>query len=178
MKTSMIIPKELPQYHELKAYARNLPEIDPDAVVAITRLLKVSLDLQAALEANFAMYGLSQGRHTTLMMVAKAYGEGRTTTPAELADMVGVTRATMTGLLDGLERDGFVERRASAADRRMIEISITPAGIRKLEDLLPDHAKRLAAVMAPLSLSEKRSLVRLLMKVAPALSALTAPRVD
>ena len=38
----------------------------------------------------------------------------------------GVTRATITGLLDGLERDALVVRAASAHDRRRLTVRLTP----------------------------------------------------
>jgi DNA-binding MarR family transcriptional regulator len=86
-------------------------------------------------------------------------------TPAELADAAGVTRATMTGLVDTLERDGFVKREPDPADRRTISVRLTPKGEKFLGELLPGHFKLISELMAPLSESERKTLVRLLGKV-------------
>ena len=49
--------------------------------------------------------------------------------PSELGDRLIVTRATVTGLLDSLERRGFVRRSANPVDRRSLLAEITPAGL-------------------------------------------------
>ncbi|UIJ37993.1 MarR family transcriptional regulator [Desulfobaculum bizertense] len=49
-------------------------------------------------------------------------------TPSELASKAGVTRATMTGLLDRLETEGHVTRAQSQEDRRKLTINLTQAG--------------------------------------------------
>ncbi|MFY0408583.1 MarR family winged helix-turn-helix transcriptional regulator [Solicola sp. PLA-1-18] len=46
---------------------------------------------------------------------------------AELADHLGMTRASITVLVDRLERDGMVVRERSTVDRRRVSISTTPA---------------------------------------------------
>ncbi len=55
--------------------------------------------------------------------------------PSELGDRLIVTRATVTGLLDSLERYGFVSRTANPVDRRSLVVDITPAGLRVLKEL-------------------------------------------
>jgi DNA-binding MarR family transcriptional regulator len=71
----------------------------------------------------------------------------------------------MTGLVDNLERDGFVKRAADPVDRRMMRVVLT----RKAEDflarLLPGHFQRMAALMDPLTKEERRTLVTLLDKI-------------
>ena len=44
-----------------------------------------------------------------------------------LSEAVGVTARTITGLIDALEKDGWVERRAHPTDRRATIIALTPA---------------------------------------------------
>jgi DNA-binding MarR family transcriptional regulator len=45
----------------------------------------------------------------------------------ELSDAVGVTPRTITGLVDALEADGWVERRADPGDRRATIVALTVA---------------------------------------------------
>ena len=56
-------------------------------------------------------------------------------TPSELGERLIVTRATVTGLLDSLERTGFVRRSANPADRRSLVVEITPAGLTVVREL-------------------------------------------
>ena len=110
---------------------------------------------------------MSPGRFTVLMLLFdKIAGIPLPQTPAELAEKAGVARATITGLVDTLERDGLVTRRHDSGDRRMMLIHLTPRGQAALEAILPGHFKQMAQQMLPLSESERRTLVRLLSKLA------------
>ncbi len=60
-------------------------------------------------------------------------------TPSRLAELAGLTTGAVTGVLDRLERAGFVERRPDAADRR--SVGVHPVGAR---------AARVLEVIAPL----------------------------
>jgi len=55
--------------------------------------------------------------------------------PSDLGERLIVTRATVTGLLDSLERRGFVERSRNPADRRSLMVEITPDGLVVLQAL-------------------------------------------
>ena len=52
----------------------------------------------------------------------------------ELADRAGVAPPTATRMLDGLARDGFVERRHSESDRRSVLVSLTERGEAAVEN--------------------------------------------
>src|SRR5512135_634372 len=55
--------------------------------------------------------------------------------PSALSERLIVTRATVTGVLDSLERRGFVRRSANPDDRRSLVVEITPAGLEVLTEL-------------------------------------------
>ena len=77
-----------------------------------------------------------------------------------------ITNTERAGVrLDTLVRDAFVKRTADLTDRRMMRVALTPKGGKFIERLLPGHFKRMAALMAPLSQSERKMLVKLLNKV-------------
>jgi DNA-binding MarR family transcriptional regulator len=46
----------------------------------------------------------------------------------DAAEALESTSANVTGLIDGLEKKGFVERRRSRQDRRSIEVGLTDLG--------------------------------------------------
>ncbi len=61
--------------------------------------------------------------------------DGQTMT--ELSKALAVKNATLTRLIDRLERSAFVMRRASKKDRRSIRIYITPEGIEEGDKAKP-----------------------------------------
>jgi MarR family transcriptional regulator, transcriptional regulator for hemolysin len=67
------------------------------------------------LDQRLRPLGLSQGKWRTLMHLSQG---GNKLTQKEIAERMGIEGATLAGLLDRLETDGWVERRGSAADRR------------------------------------------------------------
>ncbi|RRK02736.1 MarR family transcriptional regulator [Opitutaceae bacterium TAV3] len=165
---AFLLLKDLPSYDCLLEAAKTFPDLDPSACEVHLHLLRCG-DLAANVGSSYLQRcNLSPGRFSVLMLLANkcSGGEGPSArTPAELADMAGVTRATMTGLIDTLERDGMVTRQPDPADRRMMSVAITEKGIEHLTTILPEHFRRMAALMSPLGETERRTLVRLLGKI-------------
>jgi MarR family transcriptional regulator for hemolysin len=67
------------------------------------------------LDQRLRPLGLSQGKWRTLMHLSQG---GNKLTQKEIAELMGIEGATLAGLLDRLENDGWVQRRDSAEDRR------------------------------------------------------------
>jgi DNA-binding MarR family transcriptional regulator len=64
----------------------------------------------------------------------------------ELAQMMGVSPATMTGIVDRLVAAGHVTRREDPRDRRVRRIELTAEGTRLMDDMMvagDDHHRRL-----------------------------------
>ncbi len=165
--------KDLPQYECLLAHSRRYPDLDPSAVEAFLHLMRAGTDVFEALTHYFGgKYDISQGRFTVLMLLNR--DPAKTFNPAELAERAGVARATMTGLIDTLERDGFVTREIAHEDRRMMHVRLTPKGTNFLDHLLPDYYRRIAALMGGLAEDERKTLVTLLGKVQLGVPSVTA----
>ncbi|HTH61851.1 MAG TPA: MarR family transcriptional regulator [Paraburkholderia sp.] len=60
---------------------------------------------------------------------------GRARTPFEMSRALSYDTGSMTRMLDRLEKKGFVERRRSSADRRVVELALTPAGQHAAREL-------------------------------------------
>ncbi|MBD2034491.1 MarR family transcriptional regulator [Phormidium sp. FACHB-592] len=157
----------------LQALAARYPELDVASVEACLAFLRATADVQSALEAHLARYGLSMGKFTLLMQLLQVEESGLT--PSECAERSGVTRATITGLLDGLEREDLVERRPWPGDRRMLSVHLTEKGKNLLAQMLPDHFCRTTELMVNLSATEKKTLIRLLQKVQAGTPAMLQP---
>ncbi|MFP2933711.1 MarR family winged helix-turn-helix transcriptional regulator [Pyxidicoccus sp. 3LG] len=172
-------PSESPstRYERLQRLAQRFPQLDASAIETVIKLMKMSHDLSGAYDAHLARHGLSMGRFIVLVRLfsASESGEAPGLTPAELAESSGVSRATMTGLLDTLEKDGLISREDHPEDRRMYTVHLTPKARRLLEGMLPDHYRRISALMAPLSEAERTTLRELLAKVSSGIPALRDP---
>lgn len=172
-----LLLKDLPRYECLLEAAAEFPDLDPSAAEAFLHLLHTGDEVFGVSDRSLAGHNISHGRFGVLMLLwrslqpraAKLLGTDECVpgprTPAELADAAGVTRATMTGLIDTLERDGYVKREPDPVDRRQMSVLLTPRGEKFLMEFLPGHFKAIAAIMAPLTEAERKTLVRLLGKV-------------
>ncbi len=169
--------KNLPRHDCLLEAACRLPGLDPTACGVFLYLLRTGDEAFRVMDDYFSGHGLSEGRFTVLMILMRRAAEGaKTNTPAELAEVSGVTRATMTGLIDTLERDGLVTRLPDAHDRRMMNVQITPKGQGLLDTLLPEHFRRMAFLMADLTEAERSTLLTLLTKILARASEMPSPR--
>ena len=179
-----LLLKDLPRYECLLEAAKEFPDLDPSATEAFLHLLRTGDEAYELTDINLTEHNISHGRFCVLMLLwrgvqpraAKLLGADDSMagprTPAELADAAGVTRATMTGLIDTLERDGFVKREPDPLDRRMMSVRLTPTGERFLHEFLPGHFKVVTELMSPLTEAERKTLVRLLGKVQQRATAL------
>jgi DNA-binding MarR family transcriptional regulator len=80
----------------------------------------------------------------------------------ELAAYLGLDKSTMSGLIDRAERRGLLARGKNAADRRVIDVFITPAGL-ELAELVQEEIRRvLAPATVHLTAEESDQLTRLL----------------
>lgn len=124
------------------------------------------LALASAIDRDCArrlqVHGLSEGRFVILVVLLTA---GEALAPHALAERIGVNRATMTGLLDGLQRDGLIARRRDRRDRRSVKISPTPAGQDLAGRVNDKHASWIANLAADLTTEEQATLQRLLTRI-------------
>jgi DNA-binding MarR family transcriptional regulator len=164
----LLMLRDLPRYECLLEAAREFPDLDPSATEVFLHLLRTGDEAFRVVESHLAQHEITQGGFSVLMALwgnCRNAGGESPLSPAALAERTGVTRATMTGLVDTLARAGLVTRAHSAEDRRMMAVAITPRGEKLLELILPEHFRRRAWLMAPLTEGERKTLVRLFTKV-------------
>lgn len=141
-------------------YRALLPEaekvkVDKNALQACFTLLSVADELFNVCHERLAGHQLSEGRFTVLLLLR----QGAASTPSTLASQANVTRATMTGLTDGLVRDGFVARSGTAGDRRSLNISLTAKGERVLEKVIPKQLQWLESMFSEMTPERRQDFV-------------------
>jgi DNA-binding MarR family transcriptional regulator len=169
---AMVMLKDVPQYECLLERSKRFPDLDPSAVEAFLHLLRTSTDVYEAFSRLMERNNISPGRFTVLMLLFR--NTDKPANPADLADRSGVTRATMTGLVDTLERDGLVKREPDPTDRRMMLVGLTAKGREFIEKILPDYYRRVSALMAHTTQTDRKTLVALMAKVQQGIPAVGA----
>jgi DNA-binding MarR family transcriptional regulator len=155
--------KDLPTIQTLNEHAEKFGKIDTSSVITCLNFLQTSKIVADVFDIHFSRYGLTEGKFTVLMLLLRNSQQGLT--PSELAEKALVTRSTITGLIDGLEKMELVKRGKHPDDRRKMSVFLTDIGEKKLEKMLPNHYKRTANLMSSFSEGEKETFLKLLEKI-------------
>lgn len=168
----MLQLRDLPSTEVLQKFAQRYPQADVSAVATFLHLLRVASDFSVALDECLSRHGLLQGRWWVLILLMRE--DTKISLPSILAEKAGVSRATMTGLLDGLERDNLVQRIYDPVDRRCVSIKLTAAGEAKLDAVMPDYYSRLRQCMQGLDEPSRQQLQRMLTQLHAGIGAFSA----
>ncbi|MGV4986870.1 MarR family winged helix-turn-helix transcriptional regulator [Streptomyces sp. NRAIS4] len=75
-------------------------------------------------------------------------------TAGDLAARAHVTTGAVTGILNRLERAGYVTRRPDPMDRRRVRVAAVPAAVARVEAVYAGHYERLTALFSDYSPEE------------------------
>ncbi len=141
----------------------SLPEgADPEAAkfAAFAQLLKTAGALDRAAADVLSDLDLTAGAFAALLELERVGETG--VAPSDLARRLAVARRTATLYVDILTRQGWADRRAHPADRRMVLASLTPAGHQLLAEVGAAYKRRLAALVGEISPIQAERLRQLL----------------
>ena len=132
---------------------------------AISAVRLAAKRLHHAMERWTESYGLTESR---LQILTCLYFDPDHQMPlGELAEAQNLVPRTITGLIDNLERDGFVRRVPDSADRRSVRAQLTSAGLARIEAMRKDAFQQQAEGtegLTPDQLAELRHLCLLLVQ--------------
>jgi MarR family 2-MHQ and catechol resistance regulon transcriptional repressor len=118
----------------------------------------------ADVSADFrARFGITGRRFTVLRLLYLA--EGRRMSMGTIAANLDIGTNNTTQLIDGLVKDGLVERVAAPDDKRVIYAVLSDAGAELFAYVFPMNAERIMQTWAPLSAKEKQVLIHLLSRL-------------
>jgi len=125
-------------------------------------LLQVISDLVAKRCDRFlsAKYGLTAPQYQ-LLTAAVAQNDS---TLGALSEQLNCSRGNVTGIVDRLERDGWLERERSAEDRRVITVKLTDKGNR-VDEIERDLTQEMAHLAQVWDAPQRRSLSDLLIRM-------------
>ena len=129
------------------------------AMWAVSNLFRATAAIRRHMEANVLAPDRLSWTSFVGLWVLWVWGEMES---REFAQAVGISRPTATGVVTTLEGRGFVRRRKDERDGRMVLVSLTPVGRRKIEGLFPRYNEEEVAVTKQLSPDDQDALARLL----------------
>ncbi len=159
----MFLLRDLPDQDCLQRLKTRYPQMESESIRAIMCLVRTANDVTEGFERFLAKHGLSHGRFAILMYLNR--NPETSVNQTHLAEAYGVSKATITGLIDGLERDTMVERLPDPTDRRASLVRLAPAGREFLAAFLPDHFLAVSRVMSGLDTKDRTKLLELLCRV-------------
>jgi len=137
------------------------PSLNIESVELLIDLIQTTHEVYQEMTSKLSHYGLSQGKFRILLSL---FEHECPLNPSDLADYAGVTRSTMTGLIDGLEQDGFI-RRGTLEDRRKIAIHLTEKGEQLMNTLFPLYVSHATQIMSEMTKEEQDLFTKLLKKL-------------
>ncbi len=81
---------------------------------------------------------------------------------SELSQRLMVTGGNITGITDGLEKEGLVAREVDTADRRVYRVKLTAEGGRQFRQMAAEHERWIIDLFTALSPRQKKQLMELL----------------
>jgi DNA-binding MarR family transcriptional regulator len=133
------------------------------AVELLVSLYRTVDGLAGPQRAGLKAFDLTHAQFNVLRILAGAGPAGHRV--ADIGERLVNREPDVTRLVDGLEHKALVRRVRAEDDRRVVRVSITPAGrrlVQRASSAVEDMAVR---QLAHLSESEQRTLVRLLARV-------------
>ena len=106
-------------------------------------LAAVNRKLRALVDDRARDMGLTLSRARLLMELAREDGPIQ----SDLAGLLDIEQPTLVRLLDGLERNGMIERRAVEGDRRARRVFLTEAARAQAQDILDFLAELRAGIL-------------------------------
>jgi DNA-binding MarR family transcriptional regulator len=81
---------------------------------------------------------------------------------SELSQRMMVTGGNVTGITDGLEKEGLVIREVDAADRRVFRVKLSAEGQRQFRRMAAEHEQWIIELFKGMTVKHKNQLVELL----------------
>jgi DNA-binding MarR family transcriptional regulator len=131
-----------------------------DELSTTDALAQASFLIQATLERRAAERGFSLIQ-TRLLGVLR----DREPTINQLAELLGLDKSSVSGLVDRAEKRGLVTRRPSPTDRRSVQVVLSEAGTRHIAEVAAGFTRDLTELLEPLAAEDRRTLTTLLSRV-------------
>ena len=139
------------------------PGADRPQERAFLALIRTIGLVERVMQPYFARFGISGSQWGAMRTLQRAELEGHAGLRlTDLSERLLIRPPSVTGVIDRLERAGYVARDAAPEDLRVKRVRLTPRGRRLVEQVLAVHARQIDRVLGGLSASDQAELHRLL----------------
>ncbi len=147
----------------IKSIASDIKSLSDDLRFNVSvQLLFSGLLLNKYIDVKASRYGQNRSRLDILHTLITHGGILR---PSDLSKMLLRSRQTITGTIDGLERDGLVQRELNGSDRRTKRVFITKKGLDSVRKSLPSTMEITNTALPELSQEQMQELTTVLRKI-------------
>lgn len=148
--------------HALAAALEMDPATDVDAMGVGFNIIRAANRLQQDLEVSVYRPAGVTGASFRVLFALRSMGP---MAPRDLAHLSSVSSASISSVLNTLERSGFVERVRDQQDGRMVIVHLTATGRAVLARVFGDHNRKESAWTTTLTAAETAILAELLRKL-------------
>lgn len=151
-----------PDQERLNFYGRVYPEVDSHSLYTHVWMRMIAAVMGDAVDQFLGRYEMSSGRFIVLLALEQ---EPEGAKPSKLALDIGVTQATITGLIDGLEKTGFVKRKDHHEDGRACVVTLTDMGRNFMSTVRPQFNRWVGELYTAWTPEEQKQAVELFKKL-------------
>ena len=132
--------------------------------------------LRQAQDPYFSRFGISASQWGILRVLQRAEIKGEAELPLKVVSQrMLIQPPSVTGVVDRLERLGFVQRSSSKTDLRVRHLSLTPQARDLMAKVLVGHSERIQSLFAGLQPQEQAAMLSLLQRLEAHLRTLISP---
>jgi DNA-binding MarR family transcriptional regulator len=146
-------------YKELKL-KQPLASVNHEALLSLVR---TSALMQKLSDRFFSRFGLTDVQFN-ILMILKEHGSAGLS-QQELSEHLIVTKSNVVGLIDRLERSGYVKRMSHPSDRRFNQIVLTPKGTKLELKIEESYFTEFDKMMNALSAPQKKAVIQAMEKI-------------
>lgn len=145
----------------LRQWTDERPDLDGSALSIVGRTVRLARHFERAIQTALATFDLSIGEFEVLAVLRRV-GSPYQLSPTDLYKAVLLSSGAMTNRVDRLEQAGLVMRTPDPNDRRGVLVSLTPQGLKLIDEVIAAHFANVKRLLSPLTAAEQKTLTALL----------------
>lgn len=147
--------------HMMELWRAEAPEAPIAPIEVIARILRAAQHLEHEITRGLSAYGLGN-REFDVLSALRRGGPPYALTASQLRREVLLTSAGLTKLLERLEQAGLITRKQDLEDRRVVQVTLSEAGLELQQVAMDFDLPREDNLLAPLDAEQRETLADLL----------------
>jgi MarR family 2-MHQ and catechol resistance regulon transcriptional repressor len=146
-------------------YKAAFPAVDLQSVEVYLAFIRAMGVLTRKITRHMDSIGLGKTRNRYTVLRNLYFADGNKMPQSLIGSEMGVSKNSVTNLVEGLVQDGFVVRFANPSDRRIIYAQLTEEGIEFCQSLLPEVTAFMTLACRDITADEKVAFMNYLTRV-------------